>query len=138
MEQRTLAILKPDGVQKHVIGKIITKIEQAGFKIVAGKMVKMNKTMAEAFYRDHKGKPFYEPLVEFMTEGPSVLCVLEKENAIEDYRALMGSTDPEKAEAGTIRKDFAENIRRNAVHGSDSPENAKREIAFFFSETELL
>ncbi len=136
--ERTLAILKPDGVEQGHSGKIIAKIEAAGFKLIACKMIKMTKAVAEGFYSVHKGRPFYEPLIDFMTEGPSILLVLEKENAVQDYRKLMGSTDPENAAEGTIRKEFAENTRRNVVHGSDSPENAEKEISFFFSTSEVL
>ncbi len=136
--ERTLAILKPDGVEQGHSGKIIAKIEAAGFKVIACKMTKMTKAVAEAFYSVHKGRPFYEPLIDFMTEGPSILLVLEKDDAVQDYRKLMGSTDPDKAAEGTIRKEFAENTRRNVVHGSDSPENAEKEISFFFSTSEVL
>jgi len=135
---RTLAILKPDCIQRKFIGKVIDKIEQNGFTIKAMKMIKMTRPVAEGFYEVHKGKPFFEELVDFMTEGPCIVAVLEKENAVAAWRTLMGATDPTKADEGTIRKEFAENVGRNIVHGSDSDENARREIGFFFGEAEIL
>ncbi|MBN2357546.1 nucleoside-diphosphate kinase [candidate division KSB1 bacterium] len=137
MEQ-TLAILKPDAVATKVMGKVLRKIEEAGFTITALKMIRMTRQLAGAFYEVHKDKSFYNQLLDFMTEGPCVIAVLTKENAVEAWRALMGATDPEKAAAGTIRKELAENVSRNIVHGSDSPENARREVAFFFSDSELI
>lgn len=136
--ERTFTILKPDCVKDGHVGKIIDKILSSGFKIIARKMLKMTRPVAEGFYEIHKGKSFFEELILFMTEGPCIVAVLEKENAVQDYRALMGATDPSKAAAGTIRKEFAENISRNVVHGADSPENASREIAYFFSTSELI
>jgi nucleoside-diphosphate kinase len=136
--ERTLAILKPDCVQRNLIGEVTRRIECAGFKIVRMKMLHLTRPMAEGFYEVHKGKSFYTELVNFMTKGPCVVAVLAKENCVEAWRKAMGATDPEKAEQGTIRRDLAENIRRNIVHGSDSPENAEREINFFFSRCELL
>ena len=136
--QQTLAIFKPDGVAKRVMGKVLTKIEAAGFRVAAMKMICLTRTVAGEFYSVHREKPFYPELLNFMTEGPCVVAVLEKENAIEDWRTLMGATNPAQAAAGTIRKELAENVSRNIVHGSDSPANARREIAFFFSGSELL
>jgi len=136
--ERTLAILKPDCVKGNLTGKVLDKIIQAGFSIIALKMIQMTPSAARAFYAVHEGKNFFPELIDFMTEAPCIVAVLEKENAVEDYRALMGATDPQKAAAGTIRKEFAENISRNVVHGSDSRENAKREVSFFFSESELV
>ncbi len=136
--ERTLAILKPDGVKNKLTGKVLDKIIQAGFSVIGLKMIQMTRPAARAFYAVHEGKSFFSELIEFMTEAPCIVAVLEKENAVQDYRTLMGATDPQKAAAGTIRKEFAENISRNVVHGSDSLENAKREVAFFFSEWELV
>jgi nucleoside-diphosphate kinase len=136
--ERTLAILKPDCVQRNLIGEVIRRIESAGFKIIQMKMVHMTRAMAEGFYEVHNGKSFFAELVNFMTEGPCVAAVLEKNNCVEAWRKTMGATDLQNAEQGTIRKDLAENIGRNIVHGSDSPENAEREINFFFSRSELL
>ncbi|MBN2412195.1 nucleoside-diphosphate kinase [candidate division KSB1 bacterium] len=136
--ERTLAILKPDCYKRKLTGAVLEKIEKAGFTLVAAKIVKMTKPMAESFYEVHRDKNFFPALVEFMTENRCLVAVIEKENAIEDYRKLMGSTDPAKADSGTIRKEYAESIQRNIVHGSDSPENAIREINFFFSGSELL
>ena len=135
--ERTFSIIKPDAVAKNVIGPITAKFEQAGLRILASKMVRLSDAQAKAFYAVHKERPFYGDLVKFMTEGPVVVQVLEGENAIARNREIMGATNPEKADAGTIRKEFATNIERNAVHGSDAPETAKEEIAFFFSTAEL-
>ncbi|HEY5949572.1 MAG TPA: nucleoside-diphosphate kinase [Kofleriaceae bacterium] len=135
--ERTFSIIKPDAVAKNVIGPITAKLEQAGLRILASKMVRLSDTQAKAFYAVHKDRPFYGGLVKFMTEGPVVVQVLEGENAIAKNREVMGATNPEKAAAGTIRKEFATDIERNAVHGSDAPETAKEEIAFFFSTAEL-
>lgn len=132
MEEQTLALIKPDAISKRYQGLIIHDILDAGFDIKAMKMLHLSKEEAEAFYEVHKGKDFYEPLVAFITSGSIIALHLEKENAIADYRALMGKTDPEIAAPGTLRHKYAETTRRNAVHGSDSPENAKKEIAFFF------
>ena len=135
--ERTFSIIKPDAVAKNVIGPIIAKLEAAGLRIVASRMVRLTELQARAFYAVHKERPFYTDLVKFMTEGPVVVQVLEGENAIAQNREVMGATNPEKAAAGTIRKEFATNIERNAVHGSDGPDTAKEEIAFFFSTAEL-
>lgn len=138
MVQKTLAIIKPDSVEKGVIGEIISKIENAGFKILAMKYTKLSVEQAKAFYEIHKDKPFFNDLVKYMTSGPIVPIALEKVNAVEDFRKLIGSTDPAKAEEGTIRKLYGTNIERNAIHGSDSPENAEREVLFFFSISEIV
>lgn len=135
--QRTLSIIKPDAVKRHLIGAILARFEQQGFNIAAAKMVQLNREQAEGFYAEHQGKPFFEPLVEYMTSAPVFVSVLEKENAVQDYRTLMGTTNPETAAEGTIRRDFALNQRENSVHGSDSPESAAREIAYFFAAEEI-
>ncbi len=135
--ERTLSIIKPDAVAKNVIGKIYQRFEDAGLKIVAAKMVWMSEKEAGAFYAVHKDRPFYKDLVAFMTSGPVMVQVLEGENAIAKNRELMGTTDPKKAAPGTIRADFADSIDANAVHGSDAPETAKAEIAFFFPEMNI-
>jgi nucleoside-diphosphate kinase len=135
--ERTFSIIKPDAVAKNVIGPITAKLEAAGLRVVASKMVRLTELQARAFYAVHKSRPFYTDLVKFMTEGPVVVQVLEGENAVTRNREVMGATNPEKADAGTIRKEFATNIERNAVHGSDGPDTAKEEIAFFFSTAEL-
>ena len=136
MEQ-TLSIIKPDAVKKGVIGKILDRFESNGLRIVATKKIQLSIADAQNFYAVHKARPFYGELVEFMTSGPVVVSVLEGENAVLRNRELMGATNPKEAAAGTIRADFAENIDANAVHGSDSLENANIEIAFFFAKTEL-
>ncbi|HQS67143.1 MAG TPA: nucleoside-diphosphate kinase [Sulfuricurvum sp.] len=136
MEQ-TLSIIKPDAVAKGVIGKILDRFETDGLKIAATKKVQLSRQDAEAFYAVHSARPFFNDLVDFMVSGPVVITVLEGENAVIRNRDLMGATNPKEAEAGTIRADFAENIDANAVHGSDSVENAKNEIAFFFSGREI-
>jgi nucleoside-diphosphate kinase len=135
--ERTLAILKPDCIRKNLQGEVIARIQEAGFKILGMKQIHMTVSMAEAFYAIHKGRPFYKPLIDFMTSGPCMPIALEKEHAVADFRALIGSTDPREAAAGTIRKLFADSKRENIVHGSDSPGNGKVEIAFFFSGSEL-
>ena len=135
--QRTLSIIKPDAVKRHLIGAILARFEQRGFNIAAAKMVQLSREQAEGFYAEHQGKPFFEPLVEYMTSAPVFVSVLEKENAVQDYRTLMGTTNPETAAEGTIRRDFALNQRENSVHGSDSPESAAREIAYFFATEEI-
>ena len=135
--QRTLSIIKPDAVKRHLIGEILARFEQQGFNIVAAKMVQLNREQAEGFYAEHQGKPFFEPLVEYMISAPVFVSVLEKENAVQDYRTLMGTTNPETAAEGTIRRDFALNQRENSVHGSDSPESAAREVAYFFASEEI-
>lgn len=136
--ERTLSIIKPDGLEKGIIGKIVDRFEQKGLKPVAMRMQHLSQKDAEGFYAVHAARPFFKDLVTFMTSGPVVIMVLEGENAIQANRTIMGATNPEKADAGTIRKDFATNIEKNTVHGSDSPENAKTEIAYFFRETELV
>lgn len=138
MGNKTLAIIKPDAVKKNLVGQIITKITEAGFKIKAIKMVRLTKDSAGGFYEVHKERPFYNDLVEFMTSGPCVPIALEKENAVEDYRKLIGATDPAEAAEGTIRKLYADSKSENCVHGSDSDENAAIEIAHFFTRKELL
>lgn len=135
--ERTLSIVKPDAVAKNVIGKIYSRFESNGLKIVAAKMKHLSRKEAEGFYAVHRERPFFKDLVEFMISGPVMIQVLEGENAIAKNRELMGATDPKKAEPGTIRADFAQSIDANAVHGSDSPENARTEIAYFFSEAEI-
>ena len=135
--QRTFSIIKPDAVAKNVIGKIISRFESNGLKIVASKMKHLSRQEAEGFYAVHRERPFFRDLVEFMISGPVVLQVLEGEDAIARNRELMGATDPKKADAGTIRADFAESIDANAVHGSDAPETAAQEIAFFFPASEV-
>ena len=135
--ERTFSIIKPDAVANNSIGGVTAKLEKAGLRILASKMVRLTETQAKAFYAVHKERPFYNDLVKFMTEGPVVVQVLEGEDAVAKNRQVMGATNPEKADAGTIRKEFATNIERNAVHGSDAPETAKDEIAFFFSTAEL-
>ena len=135
--ERTLSIVKPDAVEKNNIGGIVQMIEAAGLKVKAMKMVHLSRPQAQGFYAVHKERPFYKDLVTFMTSGPVVVQVLEGENAVAKYREVMGATDPAKAAAGTIRKDFAESIEANSVHGSDSPENARTEIAFFFKDNEI-
>lgn len=137
MEQ-TLSIIKPDGVEKGIIGEIIKRFEGNGLRIKAMKMISLSQKEAEGFYYVHKERPFFKSLVEFMTSGPVVVMALEGENAIKKNRDLMGATDPKKAEKGTIRNDFASSIERNIVHGSDSPESAKFEIPYFFSNIELV
>ncbi len=130
--ERTLSIIKPDAVAKNVIGQIYSRFEAAGLKIVAARMAYLSRREAEAFYAVHRERPFFGPLVEFMTSGPVMVQVLEGENAIAKNRELMGATDPKKAAKGTIRADFADSIDANAVHGSDAPETAAVEVAFFF------
>ncbi len=136
--ERTLSIIKPDAVAKNVIGKIIDRFESNGLRIAAIKKLKLSKEDAAKFYEVHKERPFFGELVEYMTSGPVVVMVLEGENAVAKNRELMGATDPKEAAPGTIRADFAESIEANAVHGSDSLENAQKEIAFFFAQREIL
>jgi nucleoside-diphosphate kinase len=135
--ERTLSIIKPDAVANNVIGEIYTRFERAGLKIVAAKMTWLARPDAEGFYAVHRGRPFFASLVEFMTSGPVMIQVLEGENAIARNRDLMGATDPKKAAPGTIRADFAQSIDANAVHGSDGPETARTEIAYFFPTLEI-
>jgi len=131
--QRTLSIIKPDAVAKNVIGQIISRFESNGLKVIEGQLLQLSRSQAEDFYKEHTGKPFFEKLLDFMTSGKVFIQVLEGEDAIEKNRALMGATNPQLAEKGTIRADFAETIDANAVHGSDSPESALREIEWFLS-----
>lgn len=138
MSNKTLAILKPDCIRKNLVGKVIAQIQEAGFKIRAMKMIKLTPDVAKGFYEIHQGKPFFDGLIEYMTSGPCVPILLEKENAVEEFRKLIGATDPSKAAEGTIRKLYAENIQENIVHGSDSDENSVKEIAHFFSRSEIL
>ena len=135
--ERTFSIIKPDAVAKNVIGEIYSRFEKAGLKIIAAKMLQLSNEQAEGFYAVHKERPFFKDLVEFMTSGPVMVQVLEGENAIMQNRAIMGATNPKDAEPGTIRADFAVSIDENAVHGSDGPDTAKTEIAFFFTEQEI-
>jgi nucleoside-diphosphate kinase len=135
--ERTLSIVKPDGVRKNVIGDVYHRFEKAGLRIVAARMMHLTQAQAEAFYGIHRERPFFKDLVSFMTSGPVMVQVLEGENAVVKNRDIMGATDPKKADKGTIRADLADSIDANTVHGSDSLENAAREIAFFFSETEI-
>jgi nucleoside-diphosphate kinase len=136
--ERTLSIIKPDGVRKNYVGAILQRFEAAGLVIRATKLVRLSKADAQAFYAVHKARPFYDSLTDFMSSGPVVVSVLEGPGAIAKNREIMGATDPAKAVAGTLRKDFAENVEINTVHGSDAPETAAQEIAFFFAERELL
>ncbi len=135
--ERTFSIIKPDAVAKNVIGEILTRFEKNGLRVVASKMMQLSTQQAQGFYAEHKERPFFNDLVTFMTSGPVVVQVLEGEDAVVKNRDLMGATNPKDAAAGTIRADFAETIDENAVHGSDSPESAAREIAYFFSSIEL-
>ena len=132
--ERTLSIIKPDAVAKNVIGEIYSRFENAGFKIIAAKMLHLNEIMAGGFYAIHKERPFFNDLISFMTSGPVMVQVLECENAVAKHREIMGATNPKEAASGTIRADFAESLDENAVHGSDSIENAAIEIAYFFGE----
>jgi nucleoside-diphosphate kinase len=136
--ERTFSIIKPDATRRNLTGAINDRLEKAGLRIVAQRRVKLDQAKAEGFYAVHRERPFFSGLVKFMTSGPVVVQVLEGENAVAKYREVMGATDPAKAAAGTIRKDFAESIEANSVHGSDSPENAKTEIAYFFSPDEIV
>lgn len=136
--ERTLAILKPDCVRKELVGEVLRRIQDAGFQLRALKMIQMSKSEAEGFYAVHEDKPFFDELTDFMSGGPCVPVVLEKDNAIADFRALIGATDPDEADEGTIRSDFAGSIQENIVHGSDSPENGRKETAYFFPEHEIV
>jgi nucleoside-diphosphate kinase len=135
--ERTLSIIKPDAVAKNLIGQIYSRFEQAGLRIIAARMEHMTRAEAEGFYEVHRARPFFKALVDFMVSGPVIIQVLEGENAVARHRDIMGATDPKKAAPGTIRADFADSIDENAVHGSDSLENAAREIAYFFRITEV-
>ncbi len=136
--ERTLSIIKPDGVEKGIIGRVVSRFETNGLKPIAMKMKLLSRTEAEGFYAVHKARPFFADLVKFMTSGPVVLMVLEGEGAVAKNRDIMGATDPKKAAEGTIRKDFATDIEKNTVHGSDSAENAKIEVSYFFPAIEIL
>ena len=138
MIERTLCIMKPDCVRKNLQGEVLARIQKAGFKVLGMKQIRLTKEEAGAFYAVHKGRPFYDGLVEFMTSGPCVPVALEKEDAVADYRTLIGATDPKDAAVGTVRKLYADSKGENIVHGSDSGENGKIEIAFFFAEGELI
>jgi nucleoside-diphosphate kinase len=135
--ERTLSIVKPDGVQKHLIGEVIKRFEDHGLKVIGLKMISMDKEEAEGFYAVHRGKPFFESLTAFMSSGPSVVMILEGEGAISKTRELMGATDLKQAKEGTLRRQFASNIEKNVVHGSDAPETAVFEIKYFFSSLEI-
>ena len=138
MNNITFAIIKPDAVKNRNTGKIYDRIISAGFEIKSAKLLRMTQSQAKGFYAVHKDRPFFGELTEFMSSGPCMVMALQKENAVEEWRKTIGATNPEEAENGTIRKDFATNIQENAVHGSDSDENAKKEIGFFFSDSELI
>lgn len=135
--ERTLSIIKPDGVQKNLIGEVYRRFEQAGLQIVAARMLHLTRAQAEAFYAVHRERPFYNDLVDYMTTGPVIAQVLEGDNAIETHRRIMGATDPKKADTGTIRRDFAASIEENVVHGSDAADTARQEIAFFFAAADI-
>ncbi len=136
--ETTLAIIKPDAVARNLIGKILERVESNGFRVVAMKRVQLTQSVSEGFYYVHKERPFFNDLTTFMSTGPVVLLVLERQEAISQWRQLMGATNPKDAEAGTLRKDFAIDLEKNSVHGSDSPESAAFEIPYFFSQTEIL
>jgi nucleoside-diphosphate kinase len=136
--ERTFSIIKPDATRRNITGKVVTKLEEGGLRVVASKRIKMTRAQAEGFYGVHKGKPFFGELVEFMISGPVVVQVLEGENAIARNREIMGATNPEKADPGTIRKDLAVSFTENSVHGSDGPETAAQEIKFFFTDDEIV
>jgi len=135
--ERTLSIIKPDAVAKNVIGQIIARFEAAGLRVIAARMLHLSRAQAEGFYAVHRERPFFKDLVEFMTSGPVMVQVLEGENAVARNRELMGATDPKKADKGTIRADFAQSIDANAVHGSDGPDTARSEVAYFFASCEI-
>jgi nucleoside-diphosphate kinase len=138
MTERTLAIVKPDAVERHLAGKIIQRIEDSGFQIRAMRLVRLSKKDAEGFYAVHRERPFFASLTDFMSSGAAIVMVLEAPDAIKKWRTLMGATDPAKADAGTLRKDFAQSIERNATHGSDAPDTAAYEIGYFFAGIELV
>ena len=138
MKDRTFAIIKPDAVNNGHTGNIYDRIQKFNFKVIGAKLLRMTQEQAEGFYGIHKERPFFNDLIKFMTSGPCMVLALEKENAVQSWRKAIGSTNPQEAEEGTIRKDFATNVQENAVHGSDSNENAQKEIAFFFLDSELL
>jgi nucleoside-diphosphate kinase len=136
--ERTFSIIKPNAVSKNIIGEIISRFEKKGLRVAAAKFVKLSTQKAEGFYIEHKDRPFFSSLIRFMTSGPVLLMVLEGENAVQLNREIMGATDPAKAATGTIRKDFGDSIEANAVHGSDSPASAEREISYFFEKDEII
>ena len=136
--ERTFSIIKPDATRRNLVGKIVARLEDAGLRVIAQRRIHMTQTQAEAFYGVHRERPFFRDLVTFMTSGPVVVQVLEGEDAVARNRAVMGATDPKKADAGTIRAEFAESIEANSVHGSDSAENAATEIAFFFAGVDIV
>jgi nucleoside-diphosphate kinase len=138
MADRTFTIIKPDSVEKGNAGKILSRLEKEGFKILGLKKLRLSTSQAEAFYGVHRDRPFFKDLVRYMTSGPVYVAALERQDAVPHLRKVMGATDPAKADAGTVRKEFGESIERNAIHGSDSAENAKIEVHFFFAESELL
>lgn len=138
MSNRTFTIIKPDSVRKNNFGKIVSRLETEGFRVLGVKKIGLSQRQAEAFYAVHKARPFFGSLVEYMTSGPVFVAALERDSAVTELRKLMGATDPTKADEGTIRKEFGESIEQNAIHGSDSDENAAIEIAFFFAESELV
>jgi len=138
MSQRTLAIIKPDAVERHLAGKILQRIEDAGFSVRAMRRLHLSKQQAEGFYDVHRARPFFASLTAFMSSGPSIVLVLEADEAIKKWRTLMGATDPAKADPGTLRREFAQSIERNATHGSDASETAAYEIGYFFSGVELI
>ena len=137
MMERTLSIIKPDGVSRNLIGTVIKRLEEEGLRILAMKMISMTKTQAKGFYKVHEGKPFFESVTDFMSSGPCVVVVLEGDNVITKYRTIMGATNYKEADEGTIRRDFATDIEKNVVHGSDSDENARIEISYFFNALEI-
>jgi nucleoside-diphosphate kinase len=138
MKEKTLSIIKPDGVSRNLIGEVIVRLEKEGLKIVAMKMINMNKEQAKGFYKVHEGKSFYDSVTDFMSSGPCVVIVLEGEDAIRRYRTLMGATNFKEAEEGTIRREFATDIEKNVVHGSDTEKTANFEISYFFNEHEII
>jgi len=135
--ERTFSIIKPDAVKKHGIGKVLARIEEGGLRVVAGRYLRLTRAQAEAFYAVHEARPFFGDLCTFMTSGPVFVSVLEGENAVTRYREILGATDPAKAGPGSVRKDFGTDVEKNAAHGSDAPETAAEEIAFFFAGTDL-
>ncbi len=138
MKERTLSIIKPDGIEKNLIGEVIGRIEGRNLQVAAAKMITMTKEQAKGFYAVHDGKPFFESVTDFMSSGPCLVMVLEGENAISEYRDLMGATNKDEAKEGTIRRDYASDIEKNIVHGSDSPETAEFEINYFFNNLEIM
>lgn len=138
MSEKTLGIIKPDGVERNLIGSVLSRVEKAGLKVIGLKLMKLDQAKAEGFYAVHKERPFFDSLVGYMTSGPVVVFVMQGENAIKKWRELMGATNPEEANPGTIRKDFAVDIEKNTVHGSDAPETAQNEVTYFFKADELI